>query len=58
MAKSLNLKTIAEGVETQEIVELITSYGCDEVQGYHYAKPLEAGDFENFHAAFGNKTES
>ena len=42
MAKSLNLKTIAEGVEEQEILEAIYDYGCDEVQGYYFSKPIEA----------------
>ncbi len=49
MAKNLNLKTIAEGVETQEIVDVVESYGCDEVQGYHFAKPMNVTDFENYY---------
>jgi diguanylate cyclase (GGDEF)-like protein/PAS domain S-box-containing protein len=52
MAKSLNLKTIAEGVENQAVLDVIESYGCDEVQGYHFAKPLEAAAFEHFHTNF------
>jgi diguanylate cyclase (GGDEF)-like protein/PAS domain S-box-containing protein len=48
MAQNLNLKTIAEGVENEYVLERIKSYGCDEVQGYHYAKPLEASAFENY----------
>ncbi|WP_052433514.1 sensor domain-containing protein [Sulfurospirillum arsenophilum] len=42
MAKSLNLKTIAEGVEDQEVLDIMYHYGCDEVQGYYFAKPMEA----------------
>ncbi len=38
MAKNLNLKTIAEGVEDKNVLAVIESYGCDEVQGYHFAK--------------------
>lgn len=42
MAKSLNLKTIAEGVEDKAVLDTIYNYGCDEVQGYYFAKPMEA----------------
>lgn len=49
MAKNLNLKTIAEGVENEQVLALINSYGCDEVQGYHFAKPMEATEFENYY---------
>lgn len=49
MAKSLNLKTIAEGVENIEVLNIINGYGCDEVQGYHFAKPLEAVNFEQYY---------
>lgn len=42
MAKSLNLKTIAEGVEDKTVLDTIYNYGCDEVQGYYFAKPMEA----------------
>lgn len=48
MAKSLNLKTIAEGVESQEIVNLVQQHGCDEVQGYYFAKPMCAEDFIHY----------
>lgn len=40
MAKSLNLKVLAEGVETVEQKNLLHSLGCDEFQGYFYSKPL------------------
>lgn len=49
MAKSLNLKTIAEGVENEEVLNVIEGYGCDAVQGYHFAKPMEAGEFEKYY---------
>jgi diguanylate cyclase (GGDEF)-like protein/PAS domain S-box-containing protein len=52
MASSLNFKTIAEGVEDVNVLEIIKSYGCDEVQGYHFAKPMEALDFETFYSKF------
>lgn len=40
MAKALSLKTIAEGIETQEQKEVLRSIGCDVMQGYLFSKPL------------------
>ncbi len=48
MAKSLDLQTIAEGVETLEQLDFLREQGCDEVQGYFYSKPLSATQFEAF----------
>jgi EAL domain-containing protein (putative c-di-GMP-specific phosphodiesterase class I) len=42
MAASLNLKVVAEGVETKEQLELLRKMGCEEVQGYYLSKPLPA----------------
>ena len=44
MANKLGLELLAEGVETQDQVELLESIGCDQVQGYYYAKPMPAED--------------
>jgi len=46
MAHSLNLRTVAEGVETEQVLGLLRSHGCDEAQGYHFARPLPAVEFE------------
>jgi EAL domain-containing protein (putative c-di-GMP-specific phosphodiesterase class I) len=40
MAKALDMRIVAEGVETLEQLRLLRSYGCDEAQGYFISKPL------------------
>ncbi len=47
MAGSLNLTTIAEGVESTEVLDALSAYGCDEVQGYLFSKPIPAVEFES-----------
>lgn len=42
LAKSLNLDTVAEGVETAEQLETLISMGCNVFQGYYFYKPLKA----------------
>ncbi|HLV06988.1 MAG TPA: EAL domain-containing protein [Croceibacterium sp.] len=42
MAQSLDMKTTAEGVETETEVELVRRLGCDKIQGYHFGRPMAA----------------
>jgi len=48
MGQSLKLATLAEGVETEEQVEILRSYGCDYIQGYFFSKPLAADEMTRF----------
>jgi EAL domain-containing protein (putative c-di-GMP-specific phosphodiesterase class I) len=53
MAKSLQLVTTAEGIEDEATRQLLASLGCDQAQGYWFARPLPAADFALYaqHAA-------
>lgn len=46
MAKELQIKTIAEGVEYVETVDFLKASGCDMIQGYVFARPMSAEMFE------------
>ena len=48
LGHSLNLKVIAEGVETAEQLALLRENGCDEMQGYYFSRPLPAGEISRF----------
>jgi diguanylate cyclase (GGDEF)-like protein/PAS domain S-box-containing protein len=48
MAHSLNLKAIAEGVEHAAMLPQLREFGCDEAQGYYFARPMPADDFAHF----------
>ena len=44
MAKSLDMTTTAEGVETAEEAELIRNLGCDKIQGYYFGRPMPSSE--------------
>ena len=48
MAQNLGLKTIAEGIEDQETLDLLKHHQCDEAQGYLIAKPMNKEGFHNY----------
>jgi EAL domain-containing protein (putative c-di-GMP-specific phosphodiesterase class I) len=48
LAHALDLKVIAEGVESQEQAKLLRLLKCGEMQGFLFSKPLPAGEVEEF----------
>ena len=42
LAHGLGIRTVAEGVEDRETLEVVRRFGCDEVQGYYFARPMSA----------------
>lgn len=47
LSHSLDLQTVAEGVETDAEAALLRHLGCNKIQGYLYGRPMPAGEFEN-----------
>jgi diguanylate cyclase (GGDEF)-like protein len=56
MALSLGMQVVAEGVEKSEQLSLLRMKGCDQVQGYLFAKPMAADGVAGFIDDFGNDT--
>jgi diguanylate cyclase (GGDEF)-like protein len=50
LAHSMNIEVVAEGVETEEQLEVLRRQGCDHVQGFLFSQPLAAEDFLPFFA--------
>lgn len=46
LAQSLHIRVTAEGVETKDQYEFLKALGCDTIQGYYFARPMPAEDFE------------
>ena len=45
MGRSLKLRVVAEGVETQKELAFLQDHGCDDVQGYYFSRPVPAQGF-------------
>lgn len=55
LGHSLGLLVTAEGVETQQELDALRELGCDLVQGFHIAKPMEVVQFKQWHAAWRHR---
>jgi EAL domain-containing protein (putative c-di-GMP-specific phosphodiesterase class I) len=45
LARSLKLRTVAEGIEREAQRDILRDLGCDEFQGYLFGRPMAAADF-------------
>ncbi len=56
LAKMMKLKTIQEGVETQDQLSRVKNLGCDYVQGFFFAKPMDINTFKEYIKNLDNKS--
>lgn len=49
LAKNLNLNVVAEGIENEEQMRLLSAIGVDAIQGYYLAKPMRMDDFRHLY---------
>ena len=52
LAHDLNLNVVAEGVETQEVYEMLMTMGCDRAQGFFYTEPLSPDEVVNWNKSW------
>ena len=57
LVKRLKVKTVAEGIEDWGTVEYLRSIGCNMVQGYVFAGPLPADEFDCLHISWTGSIE-
>lgn len=55
LASDINMKIIAEGVETKEQKDILRSLDCDICQGFYYSKAIPSEDFENFYKKYNSE---
>ncbi len=56
MLKKLNKKIVVEGVETEEMVNILTEAGCDYLQGFYYSRPVPGEQFTEFLEKYHEKS--
>jgi EAL domain-containing protein (putative c-di-GMP-specific phosphodiesterase class I) len=57
LGQKLNLRVVAEGVETEAQMVFLRDNNCDEMQGFHFSKPLSVEDVEAFMLSGKSDTE-
>ena len=55
LAHALGMKVVAEGVENQDVLEFLAAMECDQIQGYHIARPVAFKDFVVLPAVVGDR---
>jgi EAL domain-containing protein (putative c-di-GMP-specific phosphodiesterase class I) len=58
MAKNLNLKVLAEGIETQPQLEILQTQGCEAYQGYYFSKPVDKDTFYSLYINTSTNVQS
>lgn len=53
LGSSMGMKVVAEGVEDAEQLKTLERYGCDQIQGYHFGRPMPASEVAGFLKGFG-----
>jgi diguanylate cyclase (GGDEF)-like protein len=53
LGSSMGMKVVAEGVEDQEQLDALADYGCDQIQGYHFSRPMPARMVPGYLERFG-----
>jgi len=48
LSHKLDIKVVAEGVEDKNQLAQLDRFGCDYIQGYYFAKPMQMHEFESF----------
>jgi EAL domain-containing protein (putative c-di-GMP-specific phosphodiesterase class I) len=52
LGSSMGMKVVAEGVEDRDQLEALAAYGCDQVQGYHFSRPMPPDKVPGFVDSF------
>ncbi len=52
LGKNLNMKTVAEGVETEDCKDRLKALGCEQAQGYLFARPMPADEFFRWYQTY------